>query len=240
MAPAEPVLALSGLCAWRGRAPVLSGIGIALHPGEAVGVLGANGAGKTTLLDTISGFLRRASGGISFRGEPILGEPPHRIVRRGVVQVSQERDLFGHLTVLDNLRLGAVARGRAQMPRNLDLVFGYFPRLRERRDQRADTLSGGEQQMLAIGRAVMAEPEVLMLDEPSAGLSPLFVGEIGTMMAALRRDRGLVLLLVEQNMALAARVVDRFHVLKNGRIVAEGRAAALLAGQEELVASYYL
>ena len=213
---------------------------MAFMPGEAVGVLGANGAGKTTLLNAISGFMRPASGRITLRGQLISGQAPHRIVRKGLLHVSQERDLFGHLTVLDNLKIGAIARGKAHFARNMDLVLGYFPRLKERRDQRADTLSGGEQLMLAIGRAVMAEPEVLLLDEPSAGLSPLFVNEIGAMMTALRRDRGVVLILVEQNMGLAARVVDRFHILKDGRVVTGGRAELLIAKQEELAASYYL
>jgi branched-chain amino acid transport system ATP-binding protein len=223
-----------------GAISALEAVNLALDGREALGILGANGAGKTTLLNTLSGFLKPAAGRILLDGERIDGRPPHAIVRRGMLQVSQERDLFASLSVLDNLRLGAIVRGRACLEQNLERVFRYFPRLKERRGQQADTMSGGEQQMLAIGRALMAEPKILLLDEPSAGLSPLFVQEIGAMMVALKQTGRTSLVLVEQNMALAAQVIDRFVILRGGRVVAAGVADDLRAGPEELARKYYL
>jgi branched-chain amino acid transport system ATP-binding protein len=223
-----------------GAIRALEGVEITLRGREAIGILGANGAGKSTLLNTLSGFLRPSGGRILLGGERIDGRPPHVIVRRGLLQVSQERDLFGTLSVLDNLRLGAFARGTAGLERNLERVFAYFPRLKERRTQKASTMSGGEQQMLAIGRALMAEPKILLLDEPSAGLSPVFVEEIGAMMVALKRTEQTSLVLVEQNMALAAQVIDRFLILRAGRVVARGVAEDLRAGPREMAQKYYL
>ena len=240
MGTPDPVLRIAGLEVRHGRIPALEGIDIAVGPGEVVGLLGANGAGKTTLLNTVCGFNRPVAGRIELRGRRIDGLPPHQVVRHGALQVSQERDLFGHLTVMDNLKLGALVRGKESFQANLERVFGYFPRLEERRDQRAQTMSGGEQQMLAIGRALMANPEMLLLDEPSSGLAPIFVQEIGAMMVALKESGQVAMVLVEQSMSLAAQVVDRFHILKAGRMVAEGPVSALQGSHEDLAQKYYL
>ena len=176
--------------------------------------------------------------------EPRFGKPargaPHRVAQAGLLQVSQDRDLFGDLSVRDNLRLGCLARAKVRYDRNLQRVFGYFPRLQERMEQRASTMSGGEQQMLAIGRALMAEPRIVLLDEPSAGLSPLFVQEIGAMMQALKREGEVALVLVEQNIRLAAQVVDRYYMLRAGQVVAQGPAAELERDYEHLAREYYL
>ena len=206
---------------------------------STLGVLGANGAGKSTLLDTLSGFLRPESGTIRFQGERIEGRAPHDVARRGLVQVSQSRDLFTNLSVLDNLMLGAFVRGAAKTKENLARVFEYFPKLAERQDQVAGTLSGGEQQMLAIGRALMTEPELLLLDEPTAGLSPIVVQEIGKMIKRLK-ETGLSMILVEQNMALAATVVDSFLLVRNGEIVARGGADELAEKADSFLKAHYV
>ncbi|WP_454691473.1 ABC transporter ATP-binding protein [Achromobacter aloeverae] len=240
MAKPDILLEVAGLTVRHGRVPALAGIDIAVRKGEAVGLLGANGAGKTTLLNALSGFLPHESGKVTLFGEAMKPGAPHRIARAGLLQVSQDRDLFPSLSVRDNLRLGCLARAKSRYARNLERVFGYFPRLKERIDQRACTMSGGEQQMLAIGRALMAEPRIILLDEPSAGLSPLFVQEIGAMMQALKREGDVALVLVEQNMRLAASVVDRFYMLRAGQVVAQGEAAALERDHEHLAREYYL
>jgi branched-chain amino acid transport system ATP-binding protein len=237
---ADSVLKVSGLEVRYGRLPALTGIDLNLGAGEAVGLLGANGAGKTTLLNTLSGFLKPHAGRIDFLGRGIAGAAPHRVVRQGLLHVSQERDLFGDLSVIDNLELGALARAPQNAARNMERVFRYFPRLLERRTQRAATMSGGEQQMLAIGRALMAEPRVLLFDEPSAGLSPLFVDEIGDMMRSLKSEGDVSIVLVEQNIRLAARVVDRFQVLRAGEVVAHGSALDLEGDHGELARNFYL
>lgn len=236
----DPVLRISDLDVSYGKIPALVDIDIELFRGEAVGLLGANGAGKTTLLNTLSGFLRPAAGAIELFGDAIDRCQPHDIVRRGLSHLSQERDLFGDLTVLDNLRLGSLARASKSFDRNAERVFHYFPRLKERATQYAATMSGGEQQMLAIGRALMAEPKVLLFDEPSAGLSPLFVQEIGAMMQGLRKEGEITMILVEQNMLLAAQVIDRFYMLRAGRVVAQGPVSELEKDHEELAREYYL
>jgi branched-chain amino acid transport system ATP-binding protein len=235
----DPVLKIVALSVRRGGLPVLRDVNLELSGSEVLGILGANGAGKTTLLNTLSGFLHPSSGSISMFGERIEGLAPHSIVRRGLVHVSQERDLFTNLTVLDNLRMGAFARGSDKIEANLARVFDYFPRLAERRHQVAGTMSGGEQQMLAIGRALMTEPRVLLLDEPSAGLAPVIVGEIERLLLRLKETK-LAMALVEQNMALASRVVDRFVILREGKAVTEGRKSDLAAKFNEYVANYYV
>lgn len=236
----DPALNISGLDVRYGKLPALTGLNLTLQPGEAIGLLGANGAGKTTLLNTLSGFLRPSAGTIKMFGKPVSHSAPHAIVREGLLHVSQERDLFGDLTVLDNLRLGSLARGADRFEQNIERVYGYFPRLKERAGQRAATMSGGEQQMLAIGRALMAEPKILLFDEPSAGLSPHFVSEIGAMMCALKESGELSILLVEQNMRLAAQVVSRFYILRAGTLVAQGAASELERDHEELAREFYL
>jgi len=236
----EDVLQIRDVSVRYGKLPALEGITLSLRRGEAVGLLGANGAGKTTLLNTLSGFLRPSAGSIMLLGEPLERMAPHTIVRNGLLHVSQERDLFGDLTVLDNLKLAAMTRPADRFEKNVARVFGFFPRLKERVKQRAATMSGGEQQMLAMGRALMAEPRVLLFDEPSAGLSPLFVDEIGNMMRTLRDDGDIAILLVEQNMLLAAKVISRFHILRAGTMVAEGPVADLDRNHAELAREFYL
>lgn len=210
----------------------LQGVSLRVDPGEVVAVIGANGAGKTTLLRAISGLLRPRSGRIRFDGHEITGWPPERIVALGLVQIPERRQLFHSMSVEDNLRLGAYLRlrrgERKAVEEDLQRVFEIFPRLKERRRQVAGTLSGGEQQMLAIGRGLMARPRVLLLDEPSLGLAPLLVRELFRILRALR-EQGLTLLLVEQNARQALRIADRAYIMETGRIVREGAAVDLLA-----------
>ena len=236
----DPALHISGLDVRYGKQQALTGLNLTLQRGEAIGLLGANGAGKTTLLNTLSGFLRPSAGTIEMFGKPVGHCAPHAIVRRGLLHVSQARDLFGDLTVLDNLRLGSMARAADRFAQNVERVYGYFPQLKERAEQRAATMSGGEQQMLAIGRALMAEPRILLFDEPSAGLSPHFVSEIGAMMCSLREAGELSIVLVEQNMRLAAQVVNRFYILRAGALVAQGAVDELKNDHEELAREFYL
>lgn len=237
---ADPVLEVENLSVRRdGGALALRNIDFVAARESTLGVLGANGAGKSTLLDTLSGFLRPESGAIRFQGERIDGRAPHEVARRGLVQVSQSRDLFTNLSVLDNLMLGAFVRGAARTAETLARVFEYFPKLAERQDQVAGTLSGGEQQMLAIGRALMTEPEILLLDEPTAGLSPIVVQEIGKMIKRLK-ETGLSMILVEQNMALAATVIDNFLLVRNGEIVARGGAGELDKKADSFLKAHYV
>ncbi|WP_376788912.1 ABC transporter ATP-binding protein [Thermoflexus sp.] len=214
-----------------GSVRALQGISLYVEPGEIVAVIGSNGAGKTTLLRAISGLLRPRSGRIRFDGHEITGWPPESIVALGLVQIPERRQLFDSMSVEDNLRLGAYLRlrrgERKAVEEDLQRVFEIFPRLKERRRQVAGTLSGGEQQMLAIGRGLMARPRVLLLDEPSLGLAPLLVQELFRILRALR-EQGLTLLLVEQNARQALRIADRAYVMETGRIVREGAAVDLL------------
>lgn len=213
-----------------GPVSVLRGISMRVEPGEIVAVVGANGAGKTTLLRVISGLLRPRAGRVFFDGQEITGWPPERIVALGLVHIPERRQLFAAMSVEDNLRLGAYLRlrrgERRAVEADLERIYALFPRLKERRRQMAGTLSGGEQQMLAIGRGLMARPRLLLLDEPSLGLAPLLVQELFRVIAGLR-DQGITMLLVEQNARQALRVADRAYVLETGRIVREGAAAAL-------------
>jgi branched-chain amino acid transport system ATP-binding protein len=237
VARAQPVLEVEGLVAGYGRLQVLRGIDFAVGRGEVVALLGANGSGKSTALNTISGFLRPMAGQIRLDGQPIGGRPPHQTFRRGVVQVSQARDLFPDMSVEDNLRLGAAVRGdpRAGLPR----VYDLFPRLAERRRQSVRTLSGGEQQMVAVGRALMSDPALLLLDEPSGGLAPVFVAEIGRTVGRLKAA-GTTMLMVEQNVRLALAVADRFVALRDGQVVVHGPVAELAGAYEALVRRIYL
>lgn len=237
MAASEKVLRIEALAARYGRMNVLGSVSLEIGAGEAVALLGANGSGKTTLLNTISGFLAPVGGSVLLDGEPITGLAPHRVFARGIVHVSQGRDLFGSLSVLDNLLLGA-ARRRRPGPR-IEEIFSYFPRLHERRSQIVRTLSGGEQQMVAMGRALMSAPRILLLDEPSAGLAPRFVDEIGAIINTLKRAQS-TMLLVEQNLKLAAAVADRFYILRNGTTVAAGDGTELRADRRTFARTYYL
>jgi branched-chain amino acid transport system ATP-binding protein len=226
--PPEPLLSLENVSAsYRGLA-ALSGVSLQVQVGEIVAVVGANGAGKSTLLRAIAGQVA-TEGAIRFDGAVLTRMPPHLITRRGVGLVPEGRRLFPRLSVEDNLRLGAYARrGDPKRFEPLDLVFSLFPRLRERLPQRAETLSGGEQQMLAIGRALMTQPRLLMLDEPSQGIAPKLVDDILAAVGRIR-DLGTTVLLVEQRLAEALELADRAYVLQTGRIVMEGPAAVIAA-----------
>jgi branched-chain amino acid transport system ATP-binding protein len=208
---------------------VLHGVGLHVDEGEIVSILGANGAGKTTTMRAISGLVRAAGGSIRFRGEEIHALPSHAIVMRGLAHSPEGRHIFGVLTVLENLHLGAfTVRDHALADKTLDVIFELFPRLFERRGQLAGTLSGGEQQMLAIGRALMAQPRLLLLDEPSLGLAPLLVRSIFDTVRTINA-RGVTVLIVEQNARAALKLAHRGYVLELGHIVMEDASARLLA-----------
>ena len=239
MAASESLLSVEGLHVSYGAKEVLRGIDYYVAEREVVAVLGANGSGKSTSLNTISGFVAPNAGRIVFDGTDITGLAGHRIYRLGVVQVSQSRDLFPFLTVEHNLRLGGVIRNRRGIEERLAQVFEYFPRLRERRTQQARTLSGGEQQMVALGRAVMANPRLLLLDEPSGGLAPQFINEIGTIIQVLKDD-GATILMVEQNLALAFKVADRFIILRDGTVSDGGFVRSLEGNYDDIVRTIYL
>jgi len=219
----EPLLGVAGLHTGYGTTEILRGVDLTVSANEIVAVLGANGAGKSTLNRTISGVLCPWRGTITFAGAAIEGERPAAIVGRGLVQVPEGRHIFPNMTVRENIDLGSYRRGRGRRAENRERVFAIFPRLAERQGQRAGTLSGGEQQMLAIGRGLMAEPQLLILDEPSLGLSPLLVEEL---FALIRRihAQGIALLLVEQNVVQSLDVAQRAYILDNGRFVLEGSA----------------
>ncbi len=220
----EPLLAVSGVRAGYGGTEILRGIDFAVQPGEIVTVLGANGTGKSTLSMTISGVIRAWQGAIRFKGAAIEHERPADIVAQGLIHVPEGRRIFPNMTVRENLDLGTYRRGRTRRAANRDRVFSIFPRLAERQSQRAGTLSGGEQQMLAIGRGLMAEPELLLLDEPSLGLSPLLVEELFALIKTIHAQ-GIALLLIEQNVVQSLEVAQRAYILDNGRFVLEGPAA---------------
>ena len=222
----EPILAVSGLHAGYGTTEILRGVDLTVRHGEIVAILGANGTGKSTLNQAISGLLRPWSGAIRFADAAIERERPAAIVARGLIQVPEGRRIFPNMTVRENLDLGAYRRGRPRREPNRSKVFSIFPRLAERQSQRAGTLSGGEQQMLAIGRGLMAEPKLLILDEPSLGLSPLLVEELFALIKRINAD-GTALLLVEQNVVQSLEVAERAYILDNGMFVLEGKAADL-------------
>ena len=219
----EPLLSVQSLHAGYGATEILRGVDLAVWPGEIVAVLGSNGAGKSTLNRTISGVLRAWRGNIRFGDAAIERERPAAIVERGLIHVPEGRRIFPNMTVLENLDLGAYRRGRAARRTNRDRVFAIFPRLAERQGQRAGTLSGGEQQMLAIGRGLMADPKLLILDEPSLGLSPLLVDELFALIKSIHL-KGVAILLVEQNVVHSLEVAARAYILDNGVFVLEGRS----------------
>ena len=235
--PSE-ILALTDVGASYGGLKALQGVTLRVAAGEIVAVVGANGAGKTTTMRAISGLVRPRAGTIRFDGQDITGRPAYRIAAAGLRQVPEGRQCFAELTVAENLQLGAyLVPGRAEIARRQQGVLARFPRLRERLGQLAGSMSGGEQQMLAIGRALMGAPRLLLLDEPSMGLAPLFVEEIFSIIAALKAD-GTTILLVEQNASAALDVADHAYVLETGRIVLSGPAAEV--ANDPAVAAAYL
>jgi branched-chain amino acid transport system ATP-binding protein len=222
------VLSVRNLTSRYGRIEVLHGISFDVEEGEIVTLVGSNGAGKTTLLRALSGVQPATAGSITFSGSPIAHLRPHRRVGLGISQVPEGRQVFASLTVADNLRLGAVSRRDNAIAADLDEVYAMFPVLAEKRNERAGILSGGQQQMLAIGRALMARPKLILLDEPSMGLAPLLVTQIFKIIADFRR-RGLTVLLVEQNANAALAIADRGYVLETGRITISARGDELLS-----------
>ena len=234
----NPLLEVAGLKVNYGAVAAIKGVDIAVAAGEVVALLGANGAGKSTILRTISGLSRPRAGRITLAGEAIHRLPPSRIVRLGIAHCPEGRRVFGSLSVAENLRLGASARAdRSGVGEDRDRIYAMFPVLRERMHQSAGTLSGGEQQMLAVGRALMARPRVLLLDEPSLGLAPLLVQQIFRTLAELKAA-GVTMLLVEQNIKLALDVSDRAYVLRTGEVSLAGSAAELKADYEKVAAAY--
>ena len=221
------MLSLAAISAGYGSFQVLFDVSLEVPRGEAVGVIGPTGAGKTTLMRVISGLVQRSTGAMKLEGRSIGGLPAHRMVEQGIAHVPENRRLFPRLTVEDNLRIGAyLPRARRQCPGQLDRVYKLFPRLKDRREQLAGTLSGGEQQMCAIGRALMSDPKLLLMDEPSAGLAPLVVAQVFDLVHRIRAE-GLTVLIVEQNVQQVLDVVDRAYLLEVGRIKLAGTSAEL-------------
>lgn len=209
-----------------GAIHAIKGISLEVHPGEIVTLIGANGAGKSTILQTISGLLRSKTGDIAFMGNSIALVPPHKILERGLAHVPEGRRIFLQMTVQENLEMGAYTQPKSGIPDDLEKVYQLFPRLRERYKQVAGTLSGGEQQMLAMGRALMSHPKLLMLDEPSMGLAPLLVEQIFSIIQEMHKT-GVTILLVEQNAQMALSIADRAYVLETGNIMLSGTGQEL-------------
>jgi branched-chain amino acid transport system ATP-binding protein len=231
-ARAEDVLELEDVHAFYGSIQALKGISLAVGQGEIVTLLGANGAGKSTTLRSVNGLMHPRRGSIRFEGDDITRTPAHEVVKRGISQSPEGRRLFPRMSVMENLEMGAYQRtDRENLQEDVDRVFGLFPRLAERRDQKAGTLSGGEQQMCAIGRALMARPKLLMLDEPSLGLAPIFVERIFEIVRQIN-EQGVSILLVEQNALMALDVADRGYVLETGSIVLADSAEALKTNED--------
>jgi branched-chain amino acid transport system ATP-binding protein len=236
-APTTPVLAVEGIHVAYSNIAALHGISLHVNAGETVALIGANGAGKSTILRAISGLLKVSSGSITYEGKVIHNMAPDRIVAAGVAHSPEERHVWSNMTVEENITLGAyLCRSREEIQRRLALAFDRFPRLRERARQFAGTLSGGEQQMLAIARALMSEPSLLMLDEPSLGLSPKIADEVFDVVSAINR-RGVTVLLVEQNIHNALAVANRAYVVETGRILVS-RPAVELLGDPDLLKAY--
>jgi branched-chain amino acid transport system ATP-binding protein len=222
-----------------GNIQALHGISIKVYEGEVVTLIGANGAGKTTTIRTVSGIVKPRSGAIFLDGKPIHGKPAHDLVKLGVAQSPEGRRIFPRLSVLNNLEMGAFLRNdKAGIRQDIEMVFGLFPRLKERTSQLAGTLSGGEQQMLAMGRALMARPRLLLLDEPSMGLAPVLVEQIFEIIARINRTNGTTILLVEQNALMALEVASRGYVLQSGAILQSGSGEQLL--NDETIRKAYL
>ncbi len=235
----SPILALTNVESAYGPIRAIRGVSLRVRQGEIATVLGSNGAGKSTILKTVSGILDPRKGTVVFRGEDITAHDPAHIVQRGLSHVPEGREVFPLLSVRDNLMMGAYTRrDRDAVARDLELVYGYFPILKERNHQDAGLLSGGQQQMLAISRAIMAAPQLILLDEPSLGLSPLLTHEIFRIVVRINREHGTTLLLVEQNANMALNVADYGYVLENGRIVMEDSCERLR--EKEDIKEFYL
>lgn len=235
----EPLLEIKNLESFYGPIMAIRGVSLKVDKGQIVTVLGANGAGKSTLLKTISGIMDPEKGEVLFNGHPIQGQEPHGIVAKGIVHVPEGREVFPLLTVNENLSLGAYTRSdKAEIERDREMVFDYFPILAERRDQEAGTLSGGQQQMLAIGRGLMLRPQIMLLDEPSLGLSPLLVQEIFAILRRLNTEEHVTMMLVEQNARIALELADVGYVMEIGRIVMDGSADRLMESED--IKSFYL
>jgi branched-chain amino acid transport system ATP-binding protein len=234
-----PILQLANVESNYGPVQALRGVSLSVAEGKIVTVLGANGAGKTTTLKTISGIIEPRKGQVKFRGHDIQGNSPDAIVRAGIVHVPEGREVFPLLSVEDNLRMGAFIRNDADgVAKDLEAVFGYFPILRERAKQEAGELSGGQQQMLAIARALLARPSLILMDEPSLGLSPKLTREIFDIVVRINRERGVTILLVEQNAHMALKIADFGYVLEVGRIVMEDTGARL--AEKDDIKEFYL
>ena len=231
------MLTLEDVSAGYGNLRVVHGVTLEVRPGELVAIIGANGAGKTTTLRAISGFIRPDSGNLSFEGESLVGRKPHDIVKKGLVQVPEGRSLFGSLTVLENLSMGGYTRSSGERETALGEVYELFPVLKERKNQLAATLSGGQQQMVAIGRALMARPRLLMLDEPSLGLDPKTTARVFSVVEKVR-ETGVAVLIVEQDAVKTLRLADRAYVLESGEVSLEGTGSELL--EDPNVRSAYL
>ena len=239
MLPDAPLLSVKNLETWYGPVNAIKGVNIDVPTGQIVAVLGANGAGKTTLLNTIAGVIDPFKGSVELRGKNIHGLDPDQVARGGVVLVPEGRQVFPFLSVRENLMMGAFARANSQdLQADLDRIFNWFPRLLERENQHGGLLSGGEQQMLAIGRALMARPTVLLLDEPSLGLSPLLTREIFSIIKRINSELKTSILVVEQNAAIALATADQGYIMELGRIVAAGPCAELMAKED--VKDFYL
>jgi branched-chain amino acid transport system ATP-binding protein len=233
----EVLLKLDGVHTYYGRIRALQGVSLEVHRGEIVTLIGANGAGKTTTLKTISGLLHPRQGKVTFEGKDISSTPAHVLVERGIGHAPEGRRIFSRLTVAENLQMGGYTRKAAEVSEDIVRIFELFPRLRERATQQGGTLSGGEQQMLAIGRALMSRPRVLLLDEPSLGLSPILVQQIFSIIKEIN-DRGTTILLVEQNALQALTIAHRGYVLQTGTVVLAGEAQSLI--HDEMVRKVYL
>ncbi len=228
---AEPVLKVENINVFYGSIHAIKGISFEVYEGETVTLIGANGAGKSTTLNTISGLLQPSTGSMAFLGETLAKVPPHKIVERGLAQVPEGRRVFAQMTVQENLEMGAYTQNnQSGINDDLEKVYALFPRLKERMKQTAGTLSGGEQQMLAMGRALMSRPKLLMLDEPSMGLAPILVEQIFDIIADLHRT-GATILLVEQNAQMALSIANRGYVMETGKIVTTGTGQELLASE---------
>ena len=236
-APAEPLLSLRGVKAYYGNVIALKGVDVDVHEGEIVALIGANGAGKSTLMMTVFGNPRAREGAIRFGGRDITALPTHAVAKLRIAQSPEGRRIFARMTVMENLQIGATVTDGADFNANLERVFALFPRLRDRKSQRGGTLSGGEQQMLAIGRALMSRPRLILLDEPSLGLAPLLVQQIFAAIRALNEREKLTVFLVEQNAYHALKLAHRGYVMVNGEIKLQGSGRELLQ-RPEIRAAY--